>query len=298
VSPAPSAEFFERAVLAIARENGARTAAAELPAILRRLPCGGAEGRQTADVSFSSAGPGAVRFSVNDSLRRGALGTFAPWLEKSLGAGYDLKAVSEFLKLGKALKGGFQTTAALEWPAGLVVPVLKLYLEEAPGLGSAFADRGFRGRVRALAGGGRGVKAAPAPEIIALDLFPGGATDLKLYFRRDSLPAAGLTRQQRAAMRSLDREARGFYYEMKRLSCGGSKIYKVYEPGCAGDPAAAVAEICALYAKLGLPRGVGFVSSCLKLARRAGLRLLPTLCGAGVSSGGKLKVDSYFRFVK
>jgi len=298
VNSAPFADFFERAMLAIARAGGAGAAAAALPAIMRRLPCGCGEGKQTADVSFSSAGPDAVRFSVNDSLRRGALGSFAPWLEKSLGAGYDLKAASEFLKLGKDLKGGFQTTAALEWPAGVGAPALKLYLEEAPGLKSAFADRSFRGRVRSLAGGGRGVKAAPAPEIIAMDLFPGGATDLKLYFRRDSLPAAGVAPEQRAAMRSLDREPRRFYYEMRRLSSGGSKIYKVYEPGCACGPSGAVAEICALYAKLGMPRGVGFVSFCLKMARRAGLRLLPTLCGAGVSSGGKLKLDAYFRFVK
>ena len=300
-TPLPHNVFFRRIVraMALAAGAGARpSACGPLAGFLKLLPPARAGGQQTADISFSSAEPGAVRFSVNDCGRRGVSGTrIGAWAAK-LGAGYDLKALAGFLKLGGYLGADFQTTAALAWAAGREFPILKLYLEDSPGMAGAFRDAGFRQHVRSLAGLAALEMTGQAPEILAMDFSPDGATELKAYVRLDCLPAAGTCGAGRAAMRLLNMEHRCFYYEMLRFSSGGRKIYKVYEPGCAVNPAAGILEICGLFNRLGIAQGAGFAAVYGAMARRGGFRLVPSLCGVGLSACGKLKVDAYFRFAR
>jgi hypothetical protein len=260
------------------------------------LPDEHAYERYVTDISFSSSEPEAVRFSMNDSLCRGALGPFVVEQMRVLAAGYELKAASEFIKVGKLLKGDFQTCAAMEWTAQKSAPVLKLYFEEVPGSKGVFKNIEFGRKILAMAGCAGSVGEGPAPGIVAMDFFPGGATDVKLYFRKDNLPETGLGALQRSVLRSLDKEPRCFYFEMTRLTSGGLKVYKIYEPGCRTDPLAGISEICALYARLRMPQGVKFARTYLRMASQYGFRLIPSSCGVGAYLNGKVKVDAYFRF--
>lgn len=281
---------FREAVLAMARAAGgpaAKTARQLLGAFSPFLPAEGCSGH-VADISVSAPGPAALRFSVNDSLRPGELPAAMAALAGRLGAGYRLKALEGVPSLCAAAGGPFQVTAGTAWPAGAPAPSLKLYVEECRGLGRAYSSPAFRRALRALCG-----RAAPRcprpPEILAVDLLPGGGADIKAYYRAPGAPVL------RRALRGLDQEPRAFNYAM-RSSSGRAKLYKVYEPAGAAEPAAALAEICALYAALGEKSALAFIAARRRAAADAGLRLVPTLCAAGLESGGPARVDAYFRF--
>lgn len=291
----PQAALFRDSALALAAGAGgaaARGAEGLLSTFYPFLPVAGRRG-QVADISVSSSGPAALRFSVNDSVKRGALAPVLAGLARGLKGGYDLAALDGFMALGRRLGCGFQTTAGVEWQAKQSAPVLKLYYEECAALPRLFRDAAFRKDLYALAGR-KAPRAKPEPEIIALDLKPGGGADIKLYCRRAGV-TAGRPAAVVAAMRRLSVEERAFYYQMVRAA-GGSKIYKVYGPECSADPLPALAEICAFFSALRAHGVLRFIAGRRAAAAAAGLTLVPTICAAGAPAAGGVKADVYFRF--
>ncbi len=253
---------------------------------------------QKLDVSVSSSDPAAFRFSVSDFGERGKLAPALREYAAGFGKSYDLAALDRFLEAGARFGQKHQTTFGLVWGTGQAAPRLKVYFEELPPAGSvpekrALVREGFGLRGAAVPG----VRDLPALAAVCLDLNHGGGRDFKFYYWRGSLAGIAAPKWQTRALEALAAEKNCFYYEMRGLESSRKKIYKVYEVGGITDFSPGLREICAFYAAAGHKPVLEKLLAYARLAREAGMAVIPVLFAAGDSAAeGGRTYDSYFCF--